>query len=167
MIFLDLNHNKNFYIGNVLKVYYIIVLKMKKKKKKASIFVGLCINYNNYFLNLVNVIKKEKIFLNFDIRSPFIYKVEILNKYKKMIYRVSKLYFKTNNYYFDEFDDFLTSNIENFKYDFFFSAYLKKKIIKKKKKLKKFKRKYTHTENWKNLKEEILAYEEDSFIDGY
>ena len=131
------------------------MLKNKKKKKKNSSFLGLCISFNGCFLNLVNVVKKEKIFFNFDISSPFIYKIEILNKYKKVVFRISKLYFKVNNYYFDDFEEYLTSNVESFNVDFFFSSYFKKKIIKKKKKLKKFKRKYTHTENWKGLKETV------------
>ena len=162
MIHLVISYNKKNFIGNVIKLNYIIVLKTKKKKKKIATFTGICISCSAKFFSLVNVVKKERIFFNFDVESPFMYKIDILSKYKKMLYRVSKLYFKIYNYYFDDSDDFLVSNLESFKMDFFFSSYLKKKIVKKKKKLKKFKRKYSHTENWKNLKEEIYENFYDS-----
>lgn len=158
----DLKNNK-FTIGDVVKIFYIVFLRTKRKKKKMYSFIGLCINKKKNYFDLVNIVKKEKIFLSFDINSPVIFKIVVLKIYKKLIYRISRIYFKQNNYYFDDFknkDNKFISDFTSFKKDFFIFGYFKRGFIKRKRRLKKFRRKYSYTENWKLLKEFMFEFEE-------
>ena len=155
--------NNLFTIGDVVKIFYIVFLRTKKKKKKMYSYIGLCINKKKNYFDLVNIVKKEKIFLSFDLKSPVIFKIVVLKIYKKVIYRVSRIYFKNTNYYFDDFknkDNKFVSDFSSFKKDFFMFAYFKRGFIKRKKRLKKFKRKYSYTENWKLLKEFMSEFKE-------
>lgn len=146
-----------FEIGAVLKIFYIAILKTtKKKKKKTYNFIGLCTNKKGNFLTVKNNFKGEKIIINFEYNSPIIVKITVLKIYPKIFYRVSRLFFlKKINRYFDDYKNkksTVISNLSSFRFDYFRSAFLKKRLIRYKKKLKKFRKKYSYTENWKNLK---------------
>ena len=142
-----------FKIGNVIKVLYVVLLK---KKKKFYNIVGLCFNINRFTFKIINIIKKEKIIMVFSFNAPLIVRVFVLNLYRRYIFRLSRLYFKTNKKLKDDMTNrknFLNSSFYTFKKDFFWGAYLKKKIIlMKRKRYKKLRRKYFNTENWRSLK---------------
>jgi hypothetical protein len=144
------NQHNFFKIGNVIKVIYVVLLK---KKKKFYSIVGLCFNKNNYNFKIVNIIKREKIIMRFNISAPLIVKIFVITLYKRYVFRLSRLYFKSNKVFKDDLTNkknFINSSLYSFKIDFFWGAYLKKRKrtrIMKKKRHKKIKRKYFNTEN--------------------
>ena len=136
------------YIGKVYKVYYLIFLKNKKKKKKGCFFIGICINKKNKFFELTNKVSKEQIIIKIEINSPCILKIINLSVYKQINFRLFRIYFIKRINYFDDLNlkgNNLDSGFNAFKYNYFYSAFFKKRFPRKKKKLKKLKRKYFKT----------------------
>jgi len=162
---------KDFSIGDVVKVIYIVFLKTKKKKKKFYNFIGLCINKKNYNFILKNNFKGEKITIRFDLRSPVLVKLIVLKLYLKLSYRISRFKFiKKINKYYDDYtskDNILISSFNSISFDYFHSAYLKKKLKRFKKKLRRFKKKYSYTENWKGLKLHMFEKNSIYLLDDY
>jgi len=143
-------------VGNVYKIYYLIILKNKKKKKKISNFIGILINKKeDKLIELTNKINKEQIIIKFTKNSPAIIKIVHLKVYNVLTFRSSRLYFIKRISYFDDIKakgNGLTLGFDSYKKNYFYSAFFKKRFPRKRKKLKKLKRKYFRTLNWKKLK---------------
>ena len=143
-------------ISRVYKIYYLIVLKNKKKKKKTSSFIGILINKKeNKIIELTNKINKEQIIMKFTKNSPAIIKIVHLKVYNTLNFRSSRLYFIKKISYFDDIKakgNGLTLGFISYKKNYFYSAFFKKKFPRKRKKLKRLKRRYFRTLNWKKLK---------------
>ena len=139
--------NKNFFnIGNVLKVYYIVFFK---KKKRVYSFIGFCFFKNKTNFKVMNLIKRQKIIMIFNEKSPFILKIFNLKMYKLYIKRVSKLYFKKRSHFKEDYDTIrnkMMSSYNSFKSRYFRQAYFKKKIKYKKK--RKLKLRFMRAESW-------------------
>lgn len=147
-------------VGNVYKIYYLIVLKNKKKKKKSAQFIGILINKKkDSLVEFTNKINKEQIIIKFTKNTPSILKIVHLKVYSSLMFRSSRLYFIKKISYFDDIkakNNGLSVGFNSFKKNYFYSAFFKKKFPRKRKKLKKLKRKYFRTLNWKQLKFEYL-----------
>ncbi len=154
-----------FTIGDVLKIFFVVFLKTtKKRKKKMYFFVGLCTDKKKNWFKLKNTIKKEKIVVSFDVKSPLIYKLIVLKIYFKLIFRVSKIYFNIKNKYKDDFyniENTIISLHDSFKKNYLFSGLFKRELFKKRKKIRKFRRKYFNTETWGDLEEQLDDLEDE------
>jgi ribosomal protein L19 len=77
--------------GLILNIKYLL---LKEDEVRVSNFVGLCIykKRNNSIL-LKNLIKKESVNLLIQLNSPLIFKINVIQKYKKK-FRLSRLYYK-------------------------------------------------------------------------
>ena len=143
-------------VGNVYKIYYLIILKNKKKKKKSSVFIGILINKKtSNLLHLTNKINKEQIVIKFGENSPCLLKIIHLKLYNSSTFRSGRLYFIKKISYFDDIrtkNNGLPLGFNVFKRNYFYSAFFKKRFPRKKRKLKRLKRKYFRTLNWKLLK---------------
>lgn len=139
--------NNNFFnIGNVLKVYYVVFFK---KKKRVYSFVGFCFFKSKTNFKIMNLIKRQKIILTLNQRSPFIIKIFNLKMYKIFIKRVSKLYFKKRSHFKDDFTTLknrMVSSYNSFKSRYFRQAYFRRKV--KYKKRRKLKLKFMRAESW-------------------
>jgi len=68
--------------------------------------------------------------MRFNLNAPLVVKIFVLNLYRRYIFRLSRIYFKTNKKFKDDLNNkrnFINSSMYSFKRDFFWGAYLKKK----------------------------------------
>lgn len=87
------NLNKNFKIFTINKFILIKYIYITNNEIKNCYFNGLCISINkNKTLYLTNKLKKEKILIKFNLKSPIIFKIEII-KFLRKKYKINKLYF--------------------------------------------------------------------------
>lgn len=84
------NNFKKLTTNNFITIKYIYITK---NEIKNCYFNGLCICINNNkTLYITNKLKRENILIKFNLKSPIIYQINIINKIRKK-YRINKLFF--------------------------------------------------------------------------